>query len=352
MKPDTLKLKRPFGRTLLLTLFFLAFMFLALELLLRAAPVQSYLIGLNPSLGGRHLQMEEQLARLERYANEVGQVDCIFLGSSLVWLGFNPATFEEAFFAETGQAIHCFNLGVETLPANAASALAEVVVEKYHPWLFLYGTSARDYAISPEEEDSRVVLDTPWLRYQLGERGPLPWLLGNSLALRYLGELSGLIRFDEEAWTHLRSNEDSSRGFLAKTRPPEEVHFQAAARDAARWLQPYEIVPANLDGLAHIAQQEGAGSQVVVIEMPVSEAYAAYFEQGQADYDRFVRRVGETLTAEQSLFIRAAPGLIPDDGWWDRSHMNEIGANLFSEWLAGRIADLIAAGELEALPQE
>lgn len=351
MKPDTLKLKRPFGRILLLTLFFLGLMFLALELLLRAAPVQPYLVGLIPSLGGRHLQMEEQLARLQRYSNRVGQVDCIFLGSSLVWLGFNPETFEDAFLEQTGQQIHFFNLGVETLPANAASALAERVVAQYHPWLLIYGTSARDYTISPDDEESRVVWETPWLRYQLGQRGPLPWLLGNSFALRYLRELSGLIRFDEEAWGHLR-NEDRSQGFLAKTTPPQEVHFQAAARDAARWLQPYEMVPANLAGLAHIAQQEAEGSQVLILEMPVSEAYMAYFEAGQADYDRFVRRVGETLAAEESLFLRAEPELIPAEGWWDRSHMNAVGADIFSEWLAGRIADLLAAGELEPLPQE
>jgi hypothetical protein len=348
MRPDTLKLKRPFGYALLWTTLFLALLFVALELFLRAAPVQPYLVGLNPSLGGRHLQMEEQLARLERYANQVGQVDCIFLGSSLVWLGFNPATFEAAFYKQSGQDIHCFNLGVETLPANAASALAEVVVAKYRPWLLIYGTSARDYAISPEVEDSRVVLETPWLRYQLGERGPLPWLLGNSLVLRYLRELGGLIRFDEKAWNHWR-NEDVSQGFLAKTMPPQEIHFQAAARDAARWLQPYSILPANLDGLARIAQQEAGGSEVVVIEMPVSLDYVDYFAHGQVDYNRFVAQVGGRIAATEATFLSPAPGLIPDEGWWDKSHMNVIGADIFSAWLAGRIVALLEAGELVPL---
>ncbi|MFO7679732.1 MAG: hypothetical protein R6X34_06745 [Chloroflexota bacterium] len=352
MKPKTLHLKRPFGRTILLALFFLALMFLALELLLRAAPAQPYLIGLNPSLGGRHLQMEEQLARLDRYANEVGQVDCIFLGSSLVWMGFNPATFEDAFFTETGQKIRCFNLGIVTLPVVAASDLAELVIDKYQPWLLMYGTSARAYAIGPNAEDNTVILDTPWLQHQLGRRTLWTWLMSNSYALRYMRELSGLIRFDETAWTHLRNDEDITRGFFPRTEVVNEEHLKAAAMDAAQWLQPYEVLQVNLDSLATIANQDRDASQIIVVEMPVREDYFNNFTNGEADYARFVNLVSETLTAEQALFIRAVPGLIPEVGWWDRSHMNESGANLYSEWLAGRIADLLAAGELEPLPQE
>jgi hypothetical protein len=347
MKPETLRLKRSFSRVPLFTALLLALLFVALELFLRATPVQPYLVGLNPSLGGRHLQMEEQLAHLERYANRVGHVDCIFLGSSLVWMGINPAAFEDAFFARTGETIHCYNLGVVTLPANAASALAEVITTKYHPWLLLYGTSARDYAISQETEDNQAIMDTPWLRYELGDRTPWTWLVSNSFSLRYMRDLVGLARFDEKTWTDFRNDEDVTRGFEPRQATAHEEHVRAAALDAANWLQPFEILQTNLDGLDHIVKSEQSGNQVVVIEMPVSEAYVAYFTQGQADYDRFITEVSAVLAAKEVPFIRARPGLILDEGWWDRSHMNEIGAKIFSEWLAGKIVELVETGVLE-----
>jgi hypothetical protein len=72
MKSDTLKSKWPFGRTLLFIALFLSALFGALELAVHADPVQTCLAGVNPSLGGRLLQMEGQLARLERFANKEG----------------------------------------------------------------------------------------------------------------------------------------------------------------------------------------------------------------------------------------------------------------------------------------
>jgi hypothetical protein len=346
-KPTTLCLKRPFGLTLLYALLCLPLFFGAVELFLRVDALQPYLARLVPSLGGRHLQMEEQLARLESFATAEGYVDCIFLGSSLVWLGFDPPVFEAAYADATGQDIHCFNLGIEALPANAASLIAEVVVEKYQPALLIYGTSARDYAIDTSDENSRVVFDTPALQYQLGRRTPWNSLVSNSYVLRYISRLGDLLRFDETAWSNLRTGINTSQGFLAKTGTAEEVHFQAALRDAARWFQPYKIHPVNLDALTAIARQKQNGSQVLVVEMPVSDEYFAYMQQGKKDYDRFVSQASDRLAAADTVFLRSTDEqIIPDEGWWDRSHMNKTGADIFSQWLANKIANLALAGEM------
>jgi hypothetical protein len=349
MKSHTLKIKKPFGQTLTITLLILLVLFAALEFLLRADFVQPYLLRLIPSLGGKHLQLEEQLARLEHVAAFEGKVDCIFLGSSLVWLGFNPPTFEEVYKQETGEEIHCVNLGIETLPANAASDVAEVVMEKYQPWLLIYGTSARDYAISRDAEDSRVVWETPWLQYQLGHHTLRTGLVSNSYVIRYMKALGNFIKIDEDTWSSIRNNSPVSRGFLAKTTPAQPVHFEAAAQDAAQWFQPFHILPENLAGLAHIVGEQGEGTQVIVVEMPVNSQYFSYFSQGQVDYDRFATEVSTLLTTEGITFLRPlAVDLIPENGWWDRSHMNLQGADIFSQWMAEQIARLVAEGELEA----
>jgi hypothetical protein len=41
------------------------------------------------------------------------------------------------------------------------------------------------------------------------------------------------------------------------------------------------------------------------------------------------------------LFIRADIDQIPDEGWWDKTHMNLIGAGIYSRWLAKQVAEFV-----------
>jgi hypothetical protein len=343
----TLSIKGPFGRTIGLSLVILLIMFGLSEILLRASFLQSYLNQIVPSLGSRHHQMELQLARLEQLYNSEGSVDCIFLGSSLTWLGFNANVFNEEFSSITGQDIRCTNLGIETLPANAAGELAEIVINRYQPRLLIYGTSARDYAVTIDSEDAHAVLDTPWLRYQLGHHSALGWLYSYSYLLRYAQMMSSLVHLDRDSLQEIGSSANDLSGFLGKTRPAQEIHYQAAAKDAQRWLQPYEIRQENVDGLEQVLDEQSVETQVIIVEMPVNQSYFDYFENGKSDYDRFVTQVASTTSSRDILFIRTSDSLqVQDEGWWDRSHMNMKGAEFFSTWLGDKIAQAVLEGNL------
>lgn len=342
MRNRTLSLKRPFGQTMVLALAFLFILVSLLELSLRANPVQTYLYGVVPSLGSRHHQLELQLARLDKFVATQGSIDCVVMGSSLVWLGVNPSVFEESYEQESGQEIHCFNFGIETLPASAAGLLAELIIERYSPKLLIYGTSARDYAVDYEAEDTRVILDTPWLQYQLGQFSVQGWLYTNSFTLRYLPFLRSLFMLDTESLRELRhefaANKNDLSGFLAKQRPAQEVHFQAGAKDAAKWLKHYKVRQENLSGLEKLLEQRGNGTQIVVVEMPVPSVYYDYFGQGKTDYDRFVNSIEPLVKSNNLPFLQAPTSqLIPEEGWWDKSHMNAVGAEIYSRWLGEQI---------------
>ena len=45
-----------------------------------------------------------------------------FLGNSMVWRGFDPQAFAQAYQAQRGQALRCFNFGVDAMPAAGAGA--------------------------------------------------------------------------------------------------------------------------------------------------------------------------------------------------------------------------------------
>lgn len=344
MKALTLNIRRPDFKTAVWAIIIFLFMFGSLEGLLRTEFFQSYFERFVPSYGSRHRQLEIQLARLETFAQENGQIDCLMLGSSLVWLGFNPDQFEGVIFEETGQRINCLNFGVETLPAGAAGDLAQILVNKYQPKLLIYGTSARDYAPDLQSEDMKVIEDAGWVQYQLGSRSPWVWFQNYSYIYRYAKQLQLAIRFDteglREAQQELGNSEADTSGFLPKTRQAQEVHFLAAEKDAARLFHPYTIYEENLKGLEQILDLQ-ASVRVLVVEMPVSDQYYGHFENDRDDYDRFVEAI-VSLTAEKNVQLLRTSNLqlIPDEGWWDRSHMNLIGANIFSQWLAVQVIEL------------
>ena len=139
-------------------------------------------------------------------------------------------------------------------------------------------------------------------------------------------------------------------GFLTKNRPAQEVNLQHAAEDAAEWLEHYEVRQENLRGLEQVLSQQDNGTQIVVAEMPVSSAYYDYFGQGKADYDRFVNSVAPLVKSYNLPFLEApADQLIPEEGWWDRSHLNVVGAEIYSNWLGEQIGKAAIDGHVDLL---
>jgi hypothetical protein len=346
---NTVLIRKPFGRTLGLTIVFVVLLFGVLEVALRVGYDETHLGQIVPSLGSSHHQMEMQLARLEWFTDQEGPVDCIFLGSSLVWLGFDPAVFEDAFMRETGQEIKCFNLGIETLPTSAAAALADYVIQQYHPWLLIYGTSARDYAIHAQADDTKAILETPWLRQNLGYSSFDGFLYTHSFAIRYLKHVKSLVQLDADSLRAAYVAKDDLSGFLPKTRPALDEHFQAGAIDAAKWIEHYEIQEENLLGLVEMINGYGNDVQVLVVEMPLSQDYYEYFANGKIDYERFVNQIDTLLQSQNNYLVKTSHrNLIPVEGWWDRSHMNAIGARVFSTWLGEQIGLAFKDGELQS----
>ena len=343
---SNLKALRPLGGTFLLALAIFVFLVLMLEAVLRTDGAAPYLSRLVPDLGSRHHQLEIQLKRLDVYAAENGGVDCVFLGSSLVWLGVYPDVFEDGIAERLGVDLECFNLGIEALPAGAAGVLAEFVAEQYQPWLLLYGTSARDFAPTYASEEMQVVLETPWIQYRNGQKNLKSWLYTRSFVFRYVNAISQFLRF-EEPFDEIGVSPEDRSGFLPKTRPAQEIHFQAAAAIAAEWLQPYTIQPENIEGLREILTLNSPALQIVIVEMPVQVSYFDYFQNGRADYDRFLRQIQSEVQSEAIVFIETSDrAIVPEEGWWDRSHMNMVGAQVFSDWLAQAVVEKSLNGQL------
>jgi hypothetical protein len=327
-----------------LALLIFACIFVLGEFVFRTDFVAENLTG--PRIGSRHKQFEVQLARLEKLTRAGEQIDCIFLGNSMIWLDVDPLIVNQVYQQRTGQEIHCFNFGVSALSASSAALVAHMLVEKYQPKLLIYGTSARDYAVPTDAEDTYVISNTPWLKYHNGALSIVGWLYDNSNFIQYLGHVYDLMffKFPEVIADRSRSL-PQNYGFDPKSDIRVDVVIspdfeEIGNKDSLKWFYQYEIHDENLEGLRQIIRQKEYDVEVIVIEMPFHESGYAFFTNGEKDYERFVQQVDQITELNGTPLWRIADHPeIPRQGWWDYTHLNIQGAEIFSQWLGAQLSE-------------
>lgn len=348
MKSDTLRLDGSFGKTLWFTFILLLFLVGIGEWFTRLEFFQSRLT--PPRLGSRHSQLGYKLALLDA-AQQNGPVDCIAVGSSTVDVGFDPDSFQKAYQEVTGRDIRCFNFGIDASSSVSAAVLAGILIEDYHPRLLIFGTDARDYAVLREDRDTAVVLDTPWIKYRQGYFSLEGWLLDHSYLYRYRQHLSHLARLKLEntLWSHSEMNfELRSNGFnpirtvatyINDPPDPEDDSFEVTYYTSI--YSSYQMLDDNIAALESILAHESLGTEVIVVEMPVTDGLYHFFGKGETDYNRFIARVEALASLQQVPFWRTEPlDSIPDYGWSDYSHLNVTGAEIFSDWLGRQVGGI------------
>jgi hypothetical protein len=252
----------------------------------------------------------------------------------------------------TGRKISCFNFGVSALPASSAGQIAQVLVQKYHPKLLIYGTFARDYAIPVNAEDATAVSNTPWLNYQLGGVSLEGWLYDRSYFFKYKNYVADLLLFDLEdvipGYNGFPPYHDY--GFDPKIGTRVDVSStpnidDIGSQDPHKWLFQYRILDENLNGLRQIMRQSEAGVEIIVVEMPFYPEAFDFFLNGEDDYNKYVEQVAwlSETTGTEFWRLKEQPKIAPGD-WWDYFHMNVRGAKIFSEWLGGNLGNFLLEG--------
>jgi hypothetical protein len=304
-----------------------------------------------PKLGSRHYQLGHKLAFLDREIERNGSIDCIMVGSSMVDVGFDPESFQEGYVKIAGRSIRCFNFGIDASSAASTAVLVKILLEDYHPRLLIFGTDPRDYAVPREDRDPAAILETPWIKYRDGHFSLDGWLTEHSYFYRYRQHLSRLLRsnFESTLWSETILNfEILSNGqtpfdkvvdYINDPPKPQDDSFEVVYY--SRIFKSYQLLDDNLDALERIMNYNGSETQVIVVEMPVSDGLYYFFGNGEADYNIFISRISDLAELHQVPFWRSEPlDSIPDNGWMDYSHLNVTGAEIFSRWLGEQVARL------------
>ena len=352
----TLQITPPFGKTIWLTLIFLFFLGGTAEGLARSEFFEALLT--PPKMGSAHYQLGHKLTLLDEFVEKNGSVDCVAIGSSMVDVGFNPDSFQKGYREVAGRDIRCFDFGIDASTAASAAALAKILVEDYHPRFLILGTDARDYAVPSTDRDPAVILESPWIRYRQGDFSLQGWLLEHSYLYRYRQHFGRLMRLNFEgtlqAETKLNfpilsngySPINKVATYINRAPDPEDPSFEVTYYTSI--YSSYEMLDENLAALGSMMSFNKSTTQVVVLEMPVSDGLYYFFGHGKTDYNKFVSQVGALANLYHVPFWRTEPiDLIPDDGWSDYSHLNTKGAEIFSVWLGRQVAEAENQGTIE-----
>jgi len=348
-RPRTLTLTPPAGYTLVLAALFVAIYVLLIEAVLRVPAVQSRLPA--PSVGSNYISFEIALERLDRFASE-GPVDCVFLGSSLVLRGIDPAIFGEAYAEQTGSdGMRCFNLGIQGISASAASIVAEYVVDAYHPRLLIFGVSPRAFGQSMLDRSltSDILGASAWARQVQGDLNVEGWLYRHSDLYRYRWIVLDWLDLHESHEIEMRREQEARTatgdGFLPRT---GVLALPRTAKEVARvtlLFEDYRLAPEEIRVLEDFARLDAnTSTAVLLLEMPLHPDTISEY-MGEDVYESFNATI-RAHAGSMPYWTTTGLNLIPDKGFVDSNHLNPSGSALFSRWLGERVGEAVEAGAL------
>lgn len=356
-KPITLQIQRRAEKTLSLTLILLILLVGTAEWVARLEAFQKILT--PPKMGSRHYQLGYKLSLLDNAIKKNGPIDCIMVGSSMADNGFDPDAFLVGYKEIAGKEIRCFNFGMDASSATSTAALVRILIEDYQPRILIFGTDPRDYAVPSEDNDPSAILDTPWVKHRQGKFSIDGWLLDHSYLYRYRPHLSRLMRLNFEGTLGSATKdifEVHSNGFTPRrevstyiNQPPVPGDDSFEVKYYTRIYSSYKMLDENLEALERIMGYNGMATEVIIVEMPVSDGLYYFFGNGRADYSQFVTRVLKLAGQYNVPFWQTEPlDSIPDYGWVDYSHLNTAGAKIFSTWLGQQVGGLERQGNTQA----
>jgi hypothetical protein len=345
-RPATLRLARPFGRTLLLAALILVALIGLIETLSRVEAVQERLPA--PSFGSGHQNFDLKVARLEAFVRKEGGVDCILLGSSTVNYDLVPSVMRKAFRRRTGKDIRIFNFGLAGLNNPVAATVMRILVDRFRPRLVILG-------LFPGEEGfgratAQRLLSNPWVKQQLGKTSFNGWLLDHSRAYRYFMRFCVWLKQPEFSRSVQRLERQTSfDGFTRTIRsmpnidsPPDPV----LEREFFIRFGHFQVAPSHLKALDDLLRFKGK-VELAVLEVPIHPTFMAFFGGGKADYDLAMNETRKRAQRDDVPYWSASQVRIPSAGWWNRNHLNVSGAEVLSLWLGETLADEVKNGRIK-----
>ena len=322
----TLQLTFPLGQTLALALLILVGMSAALEGIARLPQVDSRV---PTAIGSGHADFDVKFGQLDYLTAKHGRIDCVFLGSSVVNTGIDPASVANVFRQKTGTPITCYNFGINGITAATAAELAALLIERYQPRVLIYGFTLRAFGTYVDTNADRFTA-SEWFRYQQGDFTLKGWLIDHSMAFqRYLA----VRRWPRYVWQNPIGTRGDPTGFVPYT-------FAVKEFVPPPFLADYAFSDQQLAGLEQIIGLQDQ-TQLLLLEFPAPPHTRDAFQGGPDGHRAAMQQIAVLAeTGGVPIWLTSDLDLIPANGWsGDVEHVNRRGAAIFSQWLGAQLAE-------------
>jgi hypothetical protein len=315
-----------------MTLFFLLAFLGVFELALHSSTLIRVLPFPSPSLESRFPEIGVKFERIF----QVKEINCLFIGSSMVDAGLDPIIFEQGLAKENGRNNTCFNMGLAGLQTEASTAIANTL-SYWHPVkVVVVGLSPLD--LSSDYDKTRPLARMPVFTY-FEEKPSLEGWMFNHLRLPWY--FASLPRSSDPAYLSEQVEWDellTDRG-IRQTGEIGKINL----KDQEVTLTDFRINPVDMDALeSTLVSFKDRGILPIVVEFPVHPVYYPFIiEGGDSEYQkRFIEPVREFMDENGILFIQTQDkiaSIVTDADWYNRNHLNISGAAKFTHYVLDQI---------------
>jgi hypothetical protein len=327
----TLNKASPFLRGIIYFFLSLLLVLLAAEVVARS-PLGDLLPA--PSVEADSFLFDAKVYDLEGQVRRDGGVDCVFIGSSVTNNSIDPSTLERAYQEQTSETIHCFNFAYPAMNVENAAVFADAVIAKFHPRLIVYTFIPRD--LTDVEYTVDFLEASPW--FQTDSSAPRAWLINHSYAYRYyltwrywLVNANRTKRLEEIANL---TDKGFQPTFDIRDPYPDRINM------TEEYLATVWSDPRTQRALENFLARQSDEVRILLVEGAIYNdgQSAALFESYERDY---IAPLQEILAARNVPFWRSVEitARIPKENWYDWFHVNNPGAQTFSEWLGHMLAE-------------
>jgi hypothetical protein len=286
--------------------------------------------------------LDEKVDQIKELSTR-GGVDVVFIGSSIVDVGIDPAKFVQ----RSNWAESAYNASVSAASPRVLEAWAEeVVLPLLKPKVMVIGLSSR--ALNDNGANQQAAFD----RYinssgradHLGiaglDRKIEAAIEAGSSLFRLRGELRSPHTFVENVTTETQGPSVTRLGYQRRLRNNDyEVTREFRERISGKVLNDYAVGGDELTALRGMIDTALAmGVSVYVVDMPVvEEDYIGLHPQGAADHALYEAALAE-LARDERFITASARDVVPlTDSFADPLHLNARGSRLLARWLATTI---------------
>lgn len=351
IREPTLQLRWPFGYTIGLAFGFLVLFLSLVEMAVNTDFVQSVLP--TPSIASGQKRLDVKLAYINDLVEKEGQVDCIFLGGSIVNAAIDPAIFNQVYKTYTGKEIICFNFGIDRLIPPAAAIMAKILTEKYKPKLLVWGLTPSAFSKRLRRKTKLLLMENSWCKYRLGDYNFEGWLADFSFACRYFLKFRIWLEQPKYFKELLQCEKNTLKYGIIKHSKKVKA-FKPDPNRVSKFriiLKNFEIAKDAIDAMERIMQLHSQ-TEIVIVEIPFHPSLMSLYDGGADTHYRISSRLNMLAKEHEVLYIPSArQDLIPDNGWRNNNHMNIIGARVFSQWLGKQLGEAVVKG-LVKIPLE